>query len=557
MNSIGLIYFSQKNYSGALENYFKSLKIRESVQDKQGVSGSLNNIGEVYKALGEEEKALEHYSKALAINREIGNRNWESININNKAMIFYGQGMLLGKQDPQREVFFKQALENYFEALKIRTEIGDQQGIALSGLGIGLVYTQQKKFADAQNYFADALSISKSIGYREAIKEIYLAKTRLDSSMSNWNTAFINHQLYILYRDSLLNEESTRQSVRAEMTFNFDKKEELARIEQAKKDVLVTEEKQRQKIIIVAVSVVLLVVMILALVIFRSLRQNQKKNRIITLQKEEVERQKHIVEEKQKEITDSINYAERIQRSFLASDTLLTTHLKDYFVFFQPKDIVSGDFYWAAELGNGRFLLATADSTGHGVPGAIMSILNISCLEKSVEEQQLIEPAAILDHTRLKIIERLKKDGSTEGGKDGMDASLISFDLKNFQLTYAAANNPVWIIRYSAEEQKHVIIELAPDKMPVGKHDKDAIPFKQSNVLLQKRDMVYTLTDGMPDQFGGPKGKKFMYKPLKELLISIADLPATEQKNKLSTALNSWKGVLEQIDDVCIVGVRV
>ena len=141
-----------------------------------------------------------------------------------------------------------------------------------------------------------------------------------------------------------------------------------------------------------------------------------------------------------------------------------------------------------------------------------MSILNISCIEKSVEEQKLTEPAEIFNHTRLKIIERLKKDGSAEGGKDGMDASLMSFDFKNNKLTYAAANNPVWIIRSvssSGVENKKELLELSPDKMPIGKHDKDSISFTQHSVDLQKGDLVYALTDGFPDQFGGEKGKFF------------------------------------------------
>jgi ligand-binding sensor domain-containing protein/serine phosphatase RsbU (regulator of sigma subunit) len=265
----------------------------------------------------------------------------------------------------------------------------------------------------------------------------------------------------------------------------------------------------------------------------------------------EVVEQKHIIEEKHREITDSINYAERIQRSFLATTSLLDENLKDYFVFFQPKDVVSGDFYWAAKLSNGNFALATADSTGHGVPGAIMSILNISCLEKSVEEEKLTEPNEILGHTRSKIIERLKKDGSADGGKDGMDCSLISFDFANNKLTYAAANNPIWIVR---EKQ---LLEFASDKMPVGKHDKDTTPFTQHVVNLQKGDMVYALTDGMPDQFGGAKGKKFMYKQLKELLISIYHLPMQEQNETLKSSLNTWKGNLEQVDDICLIGIRV
>ncbi len=268
-------------------------------------------------------------------------------------------------------------------------------------------------------------------------------------------------------------------------------------------------------------------------------------------QKGIIAHQKQIVEEKHREITDSINYAERIQKSFLATKELLDTNLREYFVYFQPKDVVSGDFYWASVLNNGHFALATADSTGHGVPGAIMSILNISCLENAIGEYNLACPSEILNHTRSKIIERLKKDGSPEGGKDGMDCSLISFDFEKNTLCYSAANNPIWIVRDQS------LMEFAPDKMPVGKHDRDTVSFTQHTIELKKNDVVYAITDGFPDQFGGPKGKKYMYKQLKELLISIAHLPMAEQKKVLAHSLNTWKGRLEQIDDITVVGVRV
>ena len=289
----------------------------------------------------------------------------------------------------------------------------------------------------------------------------------------------------------------------------------------------------------------------------RQLMQRQKELEVkvdeatleIRQQKEVVEGQKHLIEEKHKEITDSINYAERIQRSFLATKELLVDNLKDYFVFFQPKDVVSGDFYWAGKLNNGNFALVTADSTGHGVPGAIMSLLNITSLEKAIETTS--EPSQILNTTRKIIIERLKKDGSTEGGKDGMDCSLISFDFNNNKFIYAAANNPVWIVR------EKEVLEFAPDKMPIGKHDKDIISFSEHEVAIKKGDIVYAITDGMPDQFGGPKGKKFMYKQLKELLISISNETMEIQKQKLHSALNQWKGNLEQVDDITVIGVRV
>jgi serine phosphatase RsbU (regulator of sigma subunit) len=272
-----------------------------------------------------------------------------------------------------------------------------------------------------------------------------------------------------------------------------------------------------------------------------------------------VEQQKNLVEEKHKEITDSINYAERIQRALLASKKMLDENLSDYFILFKPKDVVSGDFYWATKLNNNNFVLVNADSTGHGVPGAIMSILNIACLDKAVTKG-IISPDLILNETRGLIIENLKNDGSAEGGKDGMDGSLLSFDFKNNILHCASANNPVWVIRNvksSGVENKHELIEIKADRLPIGKHDRDNIPFTLHTLNLQKGDVVYTLTDGFSDQFGGANGKKFKHKQLQNLLLTIAHEPMETQKQKLNIVFDNWKGNLEQVDDVTLIGVRV
>jgi serine phosphatase RsbU (regulator of sigma subunit) len=267
-------------------------------------------------------------------------------------------------------------------------------------------------------------------------------------------------------------------------------------------------------------------------------------------QRDIAEHQKELVEQAHREITDSINYAERIQRSFLATDDILDANLEEYFVFFQPKEVVSGDFYWADKLSNGNFAMVNADSTGHGVPGAIMSILNISSIEKAVR-LNFLEPYEIFNSTRKTIIERLKKDGSLEGGKDGMDASIICFDFANNKFTYTAAQNPIWVIRDGA------LMEIKPEKMPVGKHDKDSVPFVGGVFEMEKGDVIYTLTDGFQDQFGGPKGKKFMVKKMREYVLSISHLSMKEQHTRISEVFSNWKGDTEQVDDVCVIGVRV
>ncbi|MBL7896340.1 MAG: SpoIIE family protein phosphatase [Bacteroidia bacterium] len=263
----------------------------------------------------------------------------------------------------------------------------------------------------------------------------------------------------------------------------------------------------------------------------------------------EIKQQKSLIEEKHKEITDSINYASRIQKSFLATEEHLKTYLKEYFIFFKPKDIVSGDFYWSATLPNGNFVFVTADSTGHGVPGAIMSLLNITSLEKAIETETSAHK--ILNLARSIIIDRLKKDGSSEGGKDGMDCSLCVFDFKQMKLSVAAAHNPVWVVRNKQ------LIEIKPDKMPVGKHEFQDREFTLHEMEIQKGDLIYTLSDGFPDQFGGAKGKKFMTKNLRQLIVNNSSLSLAEQKTVLEKSLSEWAGQMEQVDDITIVGIKI
>jgi len=272
----------------------------------------------------------------------------------------------------------------------------------------------------------------------------------------------------------------------------------------------------------------------------------------------EIKEQKNLIEEKHKEIRDSINYAERIQRSLLASEEQLLANFKEHFIFFRPKDVVSGDFYWATTLSNGNFVLVTADSTGHGVPGAIMSILNISCLEKAVENGKLTTPSEILNYTRARIIATLKRDGSPEGGKDGMDCSILCFNHQTKVVSWASANSQVWVIRRRSEEiEAPVLMDMKGDKMPVGKHEKDTIPFTERSFQLLPGDAIYTFTDGFTDQFGGDNGKKFMKKRLQNVLLKLAHEPMNIQLQSIVLEFKTWKGKIEQVDDVTVIGVRV
>ncbi|TAL57964.1 MAG: hypothetical protein EPN85_12730 [Bacteroidetes bacterium] len=229
---------------------------------------------------------------------------------------------------------------------------------------------------------------------------------------------------------------------------------------------------------------------------------------------------------------------------------------QNFFILYKPKDIVSGDFYYALAhktpaSKNEIFYLCTADCTGHGVPGAFMSMLGVSSLNKSIIEKNISQPHEILDDIRNSIIASLNPEGSDEESKDGMDCVLCAFDFENMLLHVAASNNPLWIVR------KGELSEYKPDKMPVGKYGDEVKPFSLQTINLQKGDVVYTFTDGYADQFGGPQGKKFKHKQLEEKLLTHHNLPMDEQKKTLGEIFDQWKGNLEQIDDVLVIGVKI
>jgi serine phosphatase RsbU (regulator of sigma subunit) len=306
----------------------------------------------------------------------------------------------------------------------------------------------------------------------------------------------------------------------------------------------------RQQNVISIIALLSAIGIVLLIFTLRSNNQRRKANRILAQQKDEIEKQKQLVDEKNKEILDSINYAKRIQTALMASQKMLRECLPEHFVVFRPKDIVAGDFYWAVPM-DGSVMYITADSTGHGVPGAFMSLLNISKLNEAVNQRRIMRPDLVLNYVKSEIIRALNPEGSDEEGKDGMDAVLCKLDAKNLRLEYAAANNSFCIIR------RGELLLCKADKMPVGLSYDNNSTFTYNEVALEKGDMIYTYSDGYSDQFGGPRLKKFKQRNLKQLLVSIAGLPLDQQRAKIVSTFDDWKGTREQVDDVLLMGVRI
>ncbi|MBL4623524.1 MAG: tetratricopeptide repeat protein [Flavobacteriales bacterium] len=539
--NMGDVYGEQLNIEAALKNYKESLIIKKKINHKPGIGNCYLRIGNVYLSQKKYDAARLNFEKALEIFEKIDYQ----INLSN-AYSYMGKINLAEGDYNSAESYAQKALDiaiktnqksTIFYALSFLNEVYNKKGSPRMGLKFG---------QEALNLYDSIYSRSKYKVYKN-IQSSYI-------SLHDYKNAYKYHMLYIINKDSAINQENKKEAyavkieadyVKQHLTDSlaFTQKEKLKQIEHSAQ----LEEEENQRYILYGSLIFFLFLGGLA---FRGYQRKKKDNPIIIKQKEEVELAHIELEEKSQEIMDSINYAERIQRSFLATEELLNENLGEHFVFFQPKEAVSGDFYWAGKLANGNFAMVNADSTGHGVPGAIMSILNISSIEKAIEKG-LTKPSEIFNDTRKTIIERLKKDGSEEGGKDGMDASIISFDFKNANFSFTAAQNPIWIIR------KGELIEIKPEKMPIGKHNNDTIPFVGGEFETKKGDIIYTLTDGFQDQFGGPKGKKFMIKKMREYILSISHLPMNQQHQKIKETFNTWKGNLEQIDDVCILGVKI
>jgi len=580
--NIGLIYWTQGNYPKALDYDFKALKIDEEIGDPNLISICLGNIGLVYWNQAEYGKAREYFEKALKIDEKTGNKAGvarHTGNIGNlyaeqkdhaKALEFYFKALTISENAGEYSGMvdhlgnigsvytslkeYDKALAYQKKALEASYKMGDKSRIALTLGNMGMASMELRKFGEAEVLLKRSLAMFDSISYLQYIMQMEGQLSELYARTNRPGEALEHYKKSIVLKDSIYNEDSKKQIVRKEMNYEFEKKEAAAKAEQDKKDLIAGQEKHRQKIIMASIAAGLALVLLLAVFIYRSYRLKQRanielthKNLLIEKQKHEVEKQKNIIEEKNVQITDSIEYASNIQGAILPSAEKIRSSFPDSFVLFLPKDIVSGDFYWTYSQ-NGNALLAAVDCTGHGVPGALMSVMAFNMLENSVGKEKISDPARILDHLNQSVVTMLNQDADNTSIKYGMDIALVNLDKKKQTLKYAGAHNSLYLMRN--KELK----EFKADRTTIGMATEK---FTTHEFDLEKGDTFYLYTDGYADQKGGPEGKKLFSSTFRELLASIQDLDIEQQKDFLHKTFLSWKLSHEQIDDVLIVGVRV
>ncbi|MDG1333426.1 MAG: tetratricopeptide repeat protein [Crocinitomicaceae bacterium] len=562
--NIGNIHFDLENYDKALEYYETSLKIDTELENQYGIATCYNNIGLVYSEFGDYKLARENFNKTLKISKKIDNKLEESNCLNNLGLAH------------EKEKNFEEAIQFFELSLVICDSIGFINSSAGCYNNIGRTYIKMGDFGNALKSSNKGLALSleseDNVMIRAAADNLY----KVHKKQGNTQKALEMIELVNSSNEKLKTEDQKRQIAQQEFKFKLEqtraqdsivnaKEIEIKNSEIAANRAEANAQKQQNYYLFIGLALLAL----FGLFMFNRYKLiSKQKNTIdeqknaVELQKEKIEVQHHQLEETHQEISDSITYAERLQLAMLPSMDELNSTLKDGFVLFMPKNVVSGDFYWLHTDDDTTFI-AVADCTGHGVPGAMVSVVCCNALNQAVREFGLKEPNEILNKTREIVIETF----ATNGGdvKDGMDIALCA--LKGDKVKFSGANNPLWIVRdneFISEEQfaqrstvkdeSKSLIEYKSNKQPIGSFE-DMKTFDQAEIQLYKNDKLYLFSDGFADQFGGPKGKKFMYKPFKRHLISIDNLSMMDQKIATEKAFNNWKGNEEQVDDVCIWGI--
>jgi len=554
LNNIGSIYYNLGDYQKALEFFSKCLKIQSQIDNKYLIENSLANIGAIHQTLENYDLAIDYYTQSLEIAKEIDDKEGIAVAIGNIGTIFGKQGN------------YNKALNNYNQCLDIYIETKNKSGQARNLAYIGMIYQEQGKTKKALDYSFRSLAFAQEIGSPDLIKEAASNLWKINKHIGHHKESLEMYELFISMQDSIDSEENQKAAIRQEYKYTYEKQAAADSIKTAEankvKDAQLTAEiaknkqQQQQKYFLYGG---LTLALVFGGFIFNRFRITKKQKLVIEEQKQEVEQQKEVVEEahheleeKNQEIMDSITYAKRIQSAILPPEKIVKEYLQESFILYKPKDIVAGDFYWmesVAPTSNTKepfVLFAAADCTGHGVPGAMVSVVCNNALNRSVREYGLTDPGQILNKTRDIVIQEFEK--SEEDVKDGMDIALCS--LEGMKLQYAGAHNPLWIIRNGK------IIETKANKQPIGQFDNPE-PYTTHTFDLEQGDSIYVFSDGYVDQFGGEKGKKFKARAFRELLLSTQDKSMEKQKIIIDETFENWRGSLEQIDDVCVIGVRV
>ena len=584
----GRAHYDGGDYKTAMDNYIKSQRLFEKNKWQTAEYGHLLHfIGSVFKRQNFRDKALNYYEKELALAREIKSKSLEAEALYLAAAMYGELGNLDKELDYELKSLklfreegkdnsvalilvnissnyaargdLKSAVSNCEEALKIYTRVGETDKESFVYRCLGDYHSRMGQHQKAINYLKKSMNIAKQVETKQLLyrTEITESMAFAYSNMGDYRSAFNTLLQHRKLNDSLNNQSNAEYLSNLEKQYQTEKKEKeiallnadknLQKVELDKSNAIVKQQKTLRNALIFG-FVLILIIAGISIIAFINKRKTSK---LLSKQVGEINYQNAVIKERNKDITDSIQYAKRLQEAVFPEANKLNEYFIESFVLFRPKDIVSGDFYWFEEIDN-KTIIVVGDCTGHGVPGAFMSILGHNLLNQIILEDKVTSPGKILNLLDKRVSNSLNKRESKEEYNDGMDIVICVVDKLNNKIEYAGANRPL-VIRRGEE-----LIELKPNKHAIGGiQDSTCKFFSQQEISIQTNDVLYMFSDGYYDQFGGPRGKKFKYKQLTSVILSMASTSLEEQKNLLSDTLETWRGNLEQVDDVCVIGVKI
>ncbi len=605
-NNIGLIYQNLAKEKDTVllnqaDNFFqKALTIDQEINDPWNSADAQSNIANIYSAKADKYSELirenpkdsvlyskvikSYYKQAIIYNEQCAINKEKVGDLRGVAASYIGLGAIYNNQEE-----FEKSLVKFKKALELAKQTEDPYQLTVTYTYLGMSYTNLRNYQKAlyNLQYAEKTALKNDI--KRELPIIYRSFSEAYDSLRNYSKALYFNRKYTKIKDEVYSEDNLRIVSELQTKYETNQKEaalEIANQENEKQQL----KSKQQMLIIYGFSGVFVIIIIFSFVVYRQFKQIRKanislseqkaiieqangelyqQNEEISAQRDEIQDQKDHIEEIHREVSDSIHYAERIQKAILPQVEDIKKKISDRFILFKPKDIVSGDFYWMKHLKKSKLFIATAaDCTGHGVPGAFMSMLGVAFLNEIVNKSTVLTSGHVLDNLRQSVITSLHQTGKEGEAQDGMDIALVAYNYETKKVQYSGANNPLYIIRPKenkaveiadkvVEGETHTLYEIKGDKMPIGIYKKELVDFATVEIQLLDGDQIYMFSDGYADQFGGPKGKKLKYKPFKNLLLTNTDKPMDEQAQILNDYFEEWRGELEQIDDVIVIGIKV
>jgi serine phosphatase RsbU (regulator of sigma subunit) len=527
-------------------SFLNECRLYENKVNKEIRSSMYTSFGNVYRNIGRYDSALYFYNQNLnLINKTTDLAPYGGM-VGNIGNVYFDMGR------------YEEALQKQFESLEYFKMASDSLDMEIALGTIADIYLKKGDSKEALKYYKKATAMSVRLGFIEELSYNYTGLYQCYEQLGNYKEAYIAHRLFKKFNDSIRNVETTKKLTEQELNYRFDTQQKEQQIVQKAKDDLTEEKIKHQRLTIYAGFGGGLILVIFLIVSVRNSNIRKKINKQLELSHAEINQQKNIIEHKNREITDSIMYASRIQQGILPDAEEIRSLLPNSFLFYRPRDIVSGDFYWMKPLKGSNKIgfdeligVVVADCTGHGVPGAFMSFIGSTILNQTLNNKKVEGPASALNYLNEQLPLTLKSKIKSGQINDGMEAGICVVNKTNNRIYFAGAN--LNLIRI----HDGVITEIKGDKHSIGLNIEQQKTFTDNEIQLEKGDCIYMFSDGYPDQFGGIKGKKYKYKNLLNFLKENCHLTPDEQLQKLSENFDSWKGNLDQLDDVLLFGMKV